>query len=300
MNICILGGGHGTSRLIKGFIGVDCNIDVIVTSSDNGGHTGEIIKEFDIPGLGDLRMVLESLLQQPLIDYFSYRFKNLHGKNNVSLGNLILLSILLESNSDVNLMLKKINQLINENYHLHLANHKYIELKAERENGVIVKGESNIGESNNIKRVYFEDEGCVCTDTITAIEKADIIVLSFGSFYTSLGAVLANKKISDAISKSKGKIIYIPNLVNQIETQGYALEDYVDYIEKQINRKIDKVILSNSKIKRKYIKRYQKLNREIVSKKECRDNYFCYPLLEIEDLKLRHNVKKLVEIITSE
>ena len=300
MNICILGGGHGTSRLVKGFNGENQNIDIIVTSSDNGSHTGEIIKEFDVPGLGDLRMVLESLLNKPLIDFFSYRFKNLHGKENVSLGNLILLSILLEYDKNVLLMLDKINSLINENYHLHLANHKYIELKAERRNGDIVVGESDIGEVDNIKRVYFENEGYVSIDTLNAIENADIIVLSFGSFYTSLGAVLANEKIREAISESKAKIIYIPNLVNQKETKGYVLEDYVDYIEKIIKRRIDKVIVSNNKIKRKYVKRYQKLNREIVIKKEDRDNYYYYPLLEIEDSKLRHNVKKLVEIITSE
>ena len=259
MNICILGGGHGTSRLVKGFNGENQNIDIIVTSSDNGSHTGEIIKEFDVPGLGDLRMVLESLLNKPLIDFFSYRFKNLHGKENVSLGNLILLSILLEYDKNVLLMLDKINSLINENYHLHLANHKYIELKAERRNGDIVVGESDIGEVDNIKRVYFENEGYVSIDTLNAIENADIIVLSFGSFYTSLGAVLANEKIREAISESKAKIIYVPNLVNQKETKGYVLEDYVDYIEKIIKIRIDKVIVSNNKIKRKYIKRYQKI-----------------------------------------
>ena len=41
------------------------------------------IKEFDVPGLGDLRMVLESLIDKPFNDYFSYRFEKLHNKSNV-------------------------------------------------------------------------------------------------------------------------------------------------------------------------------------------------------------------------
>lgn len=300
MNICVLGGGHGTSRLIKGFNGSEHKVDIIVTSSDNGGHTGEIIKEFNVPALGDLRMVLESLLDKPLLEYFSYRFKNLHGKNNVSLGNLILLSILLEKKCDSDELLKEVNNLVKENYSLHLSCNKYVELKAETKDDEKIDGESDIGECQNIKRVYFDDEVEVSDNLKKSIENADLIVLSFGSFYTSLGAVLANKEIADAISKSKAKVIYVPNLVNQKETTGYVLEDYVDYIEKQINRKIDEVIISNSKIKHKYVKRYRKQNREIVVNKENRDNYKYYPLLTIEEEKLRHDVKLLVEIITSE
>ena len=88
--ICLIGGGHGTSRLIKGFKDKDVSIDVIVASSDNGGHTGEILKEFNTPALGDLRMVLESIINEPLLDFLKFRFDNLHGKSRVSLGNAII------------------------------------------------------------------------------------------------------------------------------------------------------------------------------------------------------------------
>ena len=298
-NICILGGGHGVSRLIKGFKDSNNKVDVIVTSSDNGGHTGKLIKEFNVPALGDLRMVLESVVDQPLIDFFSYRFKHLHKEDNVSLGNLMLLSMVLEY-GDVNKMLEKVNVLIKDNITLHLSNNKYVEIKAITSNEEIVDGEVNIGECSDIRDIYLLDEGKVDVGVIDAITKADVIVLSFGSFYTSLGAVISGEKIKEAIRKTSAKIVYIPNLVNQKETDDYYLENYVDFLEKKIGRKLDRVLISNSKIKRKYIKNYRLKNRSIVISKEERDNYEYYPLLVIEEEKLRHNVNYLAQIITSE
>lgn len=298
-NICILGGGHGVSRLIKGFKGTDNKIDIIVTSSDNGGHTGAIIKEFEVPALGDLRMVLESVVNQNLVNFFSYRFKNLHGEENVSLGNLMLLSMALEC-GDINKMLVEVNTLIDDNITLHLSNNKYIELKAITKDENVVNGEVNIGECENIKDIYLENDGVVDDRVIDAITNADIIVLSFGSFYTSLGAVISSEKIKEAIRGSKAQIVYIPNLVNQKETYDYLLEDYVDFLEMKLDRKIDRVLISNSKIKRKHIKNYRLKNRKIVLSKEKRDNYEYYPLLVIEDEKLRHNVEYLAQIITRE
>ena len=298
-NICIIGGGHGTSRLIKGFKDIDAKIDIIVASSDNGGHTGEIIKEFNVPALGDLRMVLESLLDEPLLNFFSYRFKNLHGKNKVSLGNLMLLSMVLENNSNIEKTLEQINERIDEKYTLHLANHEYTELKAITQDGCILSGEVTIGESNNIKDIYFDNEGIIPSKVINAIKQADVIVLSFGSFYTSIGSVISHKELQTTIKESEAEIVYVANLVNQEETKGYYLENYVDFLESKIGRKLDKIILSNSKIKRKIQKRYKEEGKSLVHPKENRKNYSWYPLVVLEDSKLRHDYFKVAQIINN-
>ena len=73
--ICLIGGGHGTSRLIKSFRNYDVKVDAIITSCDNGGHSGELIKEFNVPALGDLRMVLESVINE--VKSRGYEFKNI-------------------------------------------------------------------------------------------------------------------------------------------------------------------------------------------------------------------------------
>ena len=69
----LIGGGHGLSNIVKGFKGEDVELSVIVSSLDNGGHTGEIRKEFDIVAVGDLRMVLSSLFDNGVFkDVFDY------------------------------------------------------------------------------------------------------------------------------------------------------------------------------------------------------------------------------------
>ena len=298
--ICVIGGGHGTSRLIKGFKNVEAKIDVIVASNDNGGHTGEIIKEFEVPALGDLRMVLESLLDEPILKYFSYRFKRLHNIERVSLGNLMLLSMVLENNGCVDKMLEEINKQINDKFTIHLASNKYSELKALTYNDEIINGEENIGATSNIKDVFFQQEGLINTKVIEAIMNADIIVFSFGSFYTSLGSVIAHKKIQEALMATDAKIYYVANLVNQKETEGYCLENYVDFLENKLNRKLDEVILSSTKIKRKVLRAYQKEGKSIVVNKEKRDNYKWYPLVVDYDNKLRHDYLKVGQIISGQ
>lgn len=297
--ICIIGGGHGTSRLIKGFKDKDVNIDIIVASSDNGGHTGEIIKEFDVPALGDLRMVLESVVEKPLVDFLSYRFDSLHGKNRVSLGNLMLLSIVLETGS-VNEMLNKINGLIDSKYHFYLANNEYVELKALDKNDNVILGEENIGNCDCIKDIFLERQGIVEDSVIDAINSADIIIFSFGSFYTSLGSVIISSRIKQALKEAKGEIVYVPNLVNQTETKDYSLDNYVNFIENKIERKIDRVLISNSKIKRKIIKRYALEGKSIVAVKQKKDNYRYYDLISRDNDKLRHDVDYLAKIILDE
>ena len=97
--------------------------------------------------------------------------------------------------------------------------------------------------------------------------EADYIVFSFGSFFTSLGAIICSNKIKEALKNTSAKIIYIPNLVNQIETNNFVLEDYVDFIENKIERKIDRVLISNTKIRRKVMKRYIKEKIKITNEK---------------------------------
>jgi uncharacterized cofD-like protein len=208
--------------------------------------------------------------------------------------------MILENNNDVNKMLEIVNSSIDSKYCLHLANNEYVNLMGKDYDDNLIIGEANIGNINNIKEVYLDNDGEVNDSVIDAINNADVIVFSFGSFFTSLIATISHYKIKEAIKTSKAKLIYIPNLVNQMETKDYSLENYVDYLEDMLERKLDKVIISNSKIKRKYIKRYSKVNKKIVSSNQLRIYYSYYPLLEIESEKLRHNVAYLAQIITSE
>ena len=38
--IVLLGGGHGLSAILKSFIDEDYDTSIIISTTDNGGHTG--------------------------------------------------------------------------------------------------------------------------------------------------------------------------------------------------------------------------------------------------------------------
>ena len=59
--IVILGGGTGTSTLVRGLKEFPVDISVVVSVCDDGSSTGKLREEFDIPAVGDLRKVLSAL-----------------------------------------------------------------------------------------------------------------------------------------------------------------------------------------------------------------------------------------------
>ena len=62
--VVLIGGGHGLSNLVKGFKKEQIDLSVIVSSTDDGGHTGMIRDEFNSVAVGDLRMVLSELIDE--------------------------------------------------------------------------------------------------------------------------------------------------------------------------------------------------------------------------------------------
>ena len=59
--IVVLGGGTGLSVLLKGLKLFPIDITAIVSVADDGSSTGRLREEFNIPAVGDLRKVLQSL-----------------------------------------------------------------------------------------------------------------------------------------------------------------------------------------------------------------------------------------------
>ena len=60
--VVIIGGGHGQSTICRGVKNIE-NLDIsaIVTVADDGGSTGRLRREFNIPAMGDIRNVMIAL-----------------------------------------------------------------------------------------------------------------------------------------------------------------------------------------------------------------------------------------------
>ena len=298
--VVLIGGGHGLSNLVKGFKNEDIDLTIIVSSSDDGGHTGKIRNEFNTIAVGDLRMVLNELLDNNSIlkDIFDYRFDNIHGVSGVSLGNLIILSLLLKY-SDIDKVIDCFKEKENIKANIFVSSNNPLTLCAGCKDREIIKCEHIIGESNKkIESLYFESEANCNPLMLDKIEKADIIVLCPGSLYTSVGAVLCVNKIKESIKKSKASIVYVCNIMTQDgETLGYSVKEHEESLINIMDRNINRIIINNGKIPEDVLERYKEENSSVVQCDEIKDNYEVYNLVEIYDNKVRHNSELTKKII---
>ena len=115
------------------------------------------------------------------------------------------------------------------------------------------------------------------------------------------------KDVSEAIRKSKAKVMYICNVMTQPgETDGFGVSDHVKSLEHYIGEdEIDAVIASNTKLSKKMIDKYAdeeqkepvKIDYENIKNQK-------YELIEddlvtTEDGTIKHNSLKVSSVIFS-
>ena len=93
--IVVIGGGTGLSVMLRGLKEKPVDITAIVTVADDGGSSGILRNELQMPPPGDIRNVLTRLADvEPLLSLMlQYRFQNGTGLAGHSLGNLILAAL---------------------------------------------------------------------------------------------------------------------------------------------------------------------------------------------------------------
>ena len=302
-NIVLIGGGHGLSNIVSGFKDKDINLSVIVSSTDDGGHTGKIRDEFDSVAVGDLRMILNEFIQDSssLKDIFNYRFESLHGISNVSLGNLVIAS-LWKKYMDIDEVIKYFTSKEKIKASIFLSSNNPLTLCAECENGEIIKCERVIGVSNQkIKRLFVDGEAICNSKMIENIKKADKIILCPGSLYTSIGSVLCIDKIKTAIKESQADLIYVCNVMSQDgETKGYSVKKHVEVLESIVGRKFNSILINSKKIDEDILEKYKIENSEAVVCDDEDERYIFYDLVQIKEDKVRHNSKIVKKIILSQ
>lgn len=258
------------STLLKGIKEIDdIFLSAIVTVADDGGSTGVLRKEFNLPAVGDLRKVIlslsssdnEDLLQQIM----NYRFQEKNTfLDNHSLGNIIL-TALIQIEKDFYLGIEKAKNLFNlKGEVIPVSSFNKIALKAFYTDNSTMIGESSI--PNNNKTIDYIKYASKKIETnklaIERIKNADFIIFSMGSLYTSLIANLIIPNIKSAIiSNLKAKKIYVANVMTQNgETQNMSVLDHVNAIEKHLNKQlIDLVIVNNTPFDEKCLKKYAKV-----------------------------------------
>ncbi len=251
--LVIFGGGTGLSTLVRGLKKLPIDITAVVTVADDGGSSGRLLDEYDIPPPGDVRNVMAALSDvEPLIEkMFQYRFAISEDLKGHSLGNLML-AAMTDITGDFASAVQKMSQVLNIKGRVLPAANQRITLHAELEDGTIVTGESKIPVyGRKIQRVYLSpQEVQPLPETIRAIEEADLLVFGPGSLYTSILPTLLVQEIRQAVLSSSAKKVYICNLTTQAgETLEYSASEHVQALYDHAGEPfIDTVLLNEGDI----------------------------------------------------
>lgn len=303
--IVVIGGGTGLSTVLRGLKHYPFDITAIVTVSDDGGSSGRLRDDYDIPPPGDIRNVIAALSDtEPLLEQmFQYRFSNSQDLGGHSLGNLMI-TALTDITGDFSSAITQMSKILKVHGRVIPAANNKVNLHAELLDGSIINGESKIPTVNKkIKRVFLVPEDVKpLPEAISAIESADIILIGPGSLYTSIIPNLLVKEIGESIVQTKARKIYICNLMTQQgETLQYQAADHVNAIYSHVGKSFLDAILVNSNdfpspIKANYreqeaepvkvnVDELEKLGLEIIKK----------DIATIKNGAIRHDAKAIAE-----
>src|SRR5699024_8529582 len=182
--VVVVGGGTGMPVLLSGLEHVPVHLTSLVNVVDDGGSTGRLRKEREMPAPGDVRNVIAALseAEPTLLKLFQHRFSNNEDLNGHSLGNMLLVA-LSEVTGDFMQGIQEVSRVFNVKGNIYPISNESLSLHAEMADGTILSGESNIPlAEKKIKRVYLEPSHIKpLSNAIQSLKEADLIVISPGS-----------------------------------------------------------------------------------------------------------------------
>ena len=242
VNICTIGGGTGSSVLLRGLKNCTDFLTAIVTVSDDGGSSGILRKELGVLPPGDFRNCVAALSDSENIikELFDYRFDQGKGLKGHSLGNL-LIAAMSDITGNFEEGLNQSAKILGAKGTVLPSSLDDIVLQAKLTDGSKVNGESLIPlKKGKISSVNLNPESAKGTDSaINALTKADLIIVGPGSLYTSLIPPLLVKDLTNVIKESSALKIYICNVATQKgETDGFSVFDHIVAIEEHTYKDI--------------------------------------------------------------
>jgi len=233
LKVVAMGGGTGLSTLLHGLkqhvilpgeeafdrlLPFISDLSAIVTVSDDGGSSGRLRKELNVPPPGDIRNCIVALAEKEalLSRLFQYRFKAGEGLEGHSFGNLFL-SAMTDITGDFSEAVRYTASILATRGHIYPATTSNAQLYAIMDDGSVVRGETNITASRRrITELRMAPANAKpARAALEAIESADLITIGPGSLFTSLVPNLLVRGLSAAIKNSGATKVYVCNLMTQ-------------------------------------------------------------------------------------
>lgn len=257
--IVVIGGGTGTYTVLSGLRNYPVDLTAIISMADSGGSNRVLRDEFGILPTSDIRQALVALAdsngdQKIFRQLFAYRFHQGTGISGMTFGNLFMAALADIYGSQLKTL--EITQKI-----LHVKGKilpvtlNDVQLVARYENGHQVVGEHYIDEPRHdgrLKIVELETipQAKAYPPTAEAIKEADLVIIGPGDLYTSLVCNFIVDGISQALKKTKGKVVFVMNLMARYgQSYKYTGKDHLRTIEKYLEKGTLDFVLVNSNLK---------------------------------------------------
>ena len=256
------------SVLLRGLKKYPLEITAVVTVADDGGSSGKIRSDMNIPSPGDIRNVIAALSDvEPYLEkMFQYRFDSGEVKGH-PVGNLMI-AAMTDIHGDFSTAVKVMSRILNVRGTVLPTTNDIATLNAVLSDGEIIRGESSITKAGGvIDHVYITPSRVKPNeDVLKAIEEADYIIMGPGSLYTSIIPNLVISKVSEKIRESNAKKIYVCNVMTQHgETDNYTVSDHIVAINKHVEENIFDLVIANSReFDDSILSKYQKEKQEPV------------------------------------
>lgn len=230
MNVVGLGGGHGLARALSALRLLGEKPTAVVTVADDGGSSGRLREDHGVVALGDLRMALYTLAQNPdLAPVFQHRFDAGDLKNH-ALGNLVLLALIEMNDGDLVAALVQAGTLLACAGRVLPTTTSAVQLRAQVGDHE-VGGQVRVATADGpVRRVWLEPEAPeACAEAVEVIAAADVVVLGPGSLFTSVIATLLVPGIARAVTDGGPRVVAVANLLTQPgETSDFDITAHLD------------------------------------------------------------------------
>ncbi len=231
MRVVALGGGHGLAVALRAIRLYAQPVTAIVSVADDGGSSGRLRRDLDVPAPGDLRKALVALAadEEGWSRCLEHRFRSgeLEGH---AVGNLMLVG-LAEVFDDLPAALAEAGRLLGCVGTVLPATLDPVVIKAEIA-GESIEGQVAVAQAagrGRIERVELVPHDAPPPPAaLDAIRHADQVVLAPGSLYTSVVAVLCVPALREAINTTTGQVVQVANLhLESPETDGLDGTDHL-------------------------------------------------------------------------
>lgn len=258
--VVAFGGGTGLPVLLRGLRQTNADlITAVVTVADDGGSSGRLRQELGIAPPGDVRNCLVALAgRRRLAEVFNYRFEGGVELRDHSVGNIII-AALADMSGDFCEGVEQAGRFLRIKGSVYPAATESLTLVVQHVDGSVTRGESTVREAGRaVRRVAIEPAGAVAPPaSLRAIARADVVVLSPGSLFTSTIPALLGAGVPDALAAFSGPVVYAANIMTQPgETAGFTLSDHLRAITEHIGPRVTDVLVHSDELPTQLLFRY--------------------------------------------